>query len=70
MKSNEMKTETLTFTRRTADALETAHAVTNGKQVRSYMERDCRSHESLTKAISYLESRGFQIVPDAFWSHN
>lgn len=66
MKTKEKKTETLTFVRRTADALETAHVVTNGHQVRTYMERDCRAHGSLNNAIIYLELKGFRIDPDAF----
>lgn len=55
-------TETLTFTKPGM----TATIVTDGQNVRSYEPTACKSHETLKKAIAYIESRGYLIVMDQF----
>lgn len=47
-----------------------ATVVTDGERHKSF-EFECnRDHPSLQRAISYLESKGYSIVPDAFWTNN
>lgn len=39
-----------------------ATVVTNGKTTISYEESCSRHHRSITKAIAYLEARGYNII--------
>lgn len=43
-----------------------ATIVTDGERTRSFEYEASRDHASLTKAIAYLEAKGYQIEPDAF----
>lgn len=45
---------------------EFATVVTDGVMTRSFRREDTQQHESLKRAIAYLEARGYQIIPDAF----
>ena len=54
--------EVLTFRR----GIDVATVVTDGDQTRTF-ERDCnKAHPTLSRAISYLEAKGYQIQPDEF----
>lgn len=57
---NNEEIEVLAFRR----GLERAHVVTDGRHTRSYEESGATAHESLTKAIAYLEGKGFKIITD------
>lgn len=57
--SNE-EVEVLAFLR----GQERAHVVTDGRHTRSYEESGATAHESLTKAIAYLEGKGYKIITD------
>lgn len=43
-----------------------ATVVTDGDQTRSFTWHGCRSHEDVTHAIGYLESRGYEVLTDVF----
>lgn len=43
-----------------------ATVVTDGQIVRSYETSGCKSHRSLSRAIAYLESRGYNIQMEAW----
>ena len=62
MSKNERSIEVLSF--RNGDKLATI--VTDGEMHRSFEWEHSQGHPTLKKAISYLESRGYQIMIDAF----
>lgn len=41
-----------------------AHIVSDGTHTRSYEEGGCTVHDTLTKAIAYLEAKGYKIQID------
>lgn len=43
-----------------------ATIITDDVVTRSYESEGCRSHESLQKAIAYLESKQYHIITDKF----
>lgn len=47
-----------------------ATVVTDGEHVRSYEPSGCKSHRSLSRAIAYLESLGYNIEMEANISYN
>lgn len=59
---NERQTDVAVLTFQMGD--ETATVVTDGKQVRAYTQRACTAHRSLTRAVAYMEARGYKIRPD------
>lgn len=44
-----------------------ATIVTDGERTKSFELECALDHPSLHKAIAYLESKGYSIVPDALW---
>lgn len=46
-----------------------ATVVTDGERHKSFEFECCQDHPSLNRAIAYLESKGYSIVPDAFWTN-
>ena len=44
-----------------------ATIVTDGERTKSFELECALDHPSLHKAIAYLESHGYSIVPDALW---
>lgn len=47
-----------------------ATVVTDGERHKSFEFECSQDHPSLHRAIAYLESKGYRIVPDAFWTNN
>jgi hypothetical protein len=47
-----------------------ANIVTDGERTKSFEWECSRDHATLNKAIAYLESRGYRILPDVFYSNN
>lgn len=43
-----------------------ATVVTDGSAHRTYEPMACKSHRSMTRAISYLEAMGYEIEMDTF----
>ena len=67
MKKKETKTTSgelavLGFIRRDVQAT----VVTDGQIVRSYETSGCKSHRTLSRAIAYLEARGYNIMMEAW----
>jgi len=56
------RTEVLTF--RNGDRLATV--VTDGRTVKTYEWESNRQHASLSKAIAYLEARGYSVEVEQF----
>ena len=46
---------------------EPANVVTDGSRHKSFETNHVQDHSSLMAAIAYLEGKGYQIVPDAFF---
>lgn len=47
-----------------------ATIVTDGERTKSFELECALDHPSLHKAIAYLESHGYSIIPDAFYNNN
>ena len=47
-----------------------ATIVTDGERTKSFELECALDHPSLHKAIAYLESHGYSIIPDAFYHNN
>lgn len=47
-----------------------ATVVTDGERHKSFEFECSQDHPSLHRAIAYLESKGYRIVTDAFWTNN
>ena len=47
-----------------------ATVVTDGERHKSFEFECSQDHPSLHRAIAYLESKGYSIVPDAFWTNS
>lgn len=67
MKNKETKTTSqelavLGFIRRDVQAT----VVTDGQIVRSYEASGCKSHRTLSRAIAYLEARGYNILMESW----
>ena len=62
MSKTENKVEVLSF--RNGDKLATI--VTDGNVHRSFEWEQSKGHSTLKRAISYLESRGYEIMIDCF----
>lgn len=54
--------EVLTF----QDGIRQATIVTDGARHKSFEFEHAQDHPTLSKAIAYLETKGYKIVPDAF----
>lgn len=48
------------------DGTRQATIVTDGERHKSFEMEHSQDHPTLTKAIAYLESKGYRIVPDVF----
>lgn len=62
MKFERREIEVLTFRRHG----QIATVVTDGSAHRTYEPTACKSHRSMTRAISYLEANGYEIEMDTF----
>ena len=52
------------------NGIQSATIVTDGTRHKSFEYAHCQDHETLSKAIAYLESKGYKIVPDEFYKSN
>lgn len=48
------------------DGIRQATIVTDGVRHKSFEFEQSQDHPTLAKAIAFLETRGYRIVPDAF----
>lgn len=63
MKTNHAaKVEVLSFMKGSTPAT----IVTDGERHKSFEFEASKDHATLTRAIAYLEAKGYSIVPDAF----
>lgn len=52
------------------NGIQSATIVTDGTRHKSFEYEHSQDHETLSKAIAYLESKGYKIVPDEFYKSN
>ena len=62
MSNKEIEVEVLTFRK----GCKMATVVTDGQHHRSFEWEQSQAHPTLTRAIGYLEARGYSIQTDAF----
>lgn len=62
MKQYSNQTEVLSF----VNGGNQANVVTDGERHKSYEWECVRDHATLKKAIAYLESKGYRLVPDVW----
>lgn len=48
------------------DGIRMATIVTDGVRHKSFEWESSHDHPTLTKAIAYLESKGYRVMPDVF----